>query len=94
MVLVIDDSEYIHDFIAFILSRAGFPVLSARSGEDGIRQFQAHQAEIDMVLLDLQMPGMGGVATFHQLHKMDPTLPIIIFSALDSAEVRQLFPTH
>lgn len=92
MILVIDDSEHIHYMMEFLLPPAGFPILSAWSGEEGMAQLQAHQGAIDGVLLDLQMPGMGGVATYQALRQVAPTLPIIIFTAHDLAEVRPYFP--
>lgn len=92
MILVIDDSEYVHYMMELLLPAAGFPMLSAWSGEEGLAQWQACQDAIDLVLLDLQMPGMGGVATYHMLRQLAPTLPIIIFTAHDLVEVRPYFP--
>lgn len=92
MILVIDDSEHIHYMMELLLPAAGLPVLLAWSGEEGMAQWQVHQGAIDLVLLDLQMPGMGGVATYYALRQVAPTLPIIIFTAQDPAEVRPYFP--
>ncbi len=94
MILVIDDSEHVHILLEFLLPPAGFSVLSAWSGEEGVAQLQAHSTEVAAVLLDLHMPGMGGVATYHTLRSIDPLLPIIIFTAYDLTEVRPYFPAQ
>lgn len=92
MILVIDDSEHVHYMMELLLPSAGFSMVSAWSGEEGMTQFQIHQNTIDLVLLDLQMPGMGGIATYHALRQLAPTLPIVIFTAYDLTEVRPCFP--
>ncbi len=77
MILVIDDGEYVHYMMELLLPSAGFSMVSAWSGEEGMAQFQTHQSTIDLVLLDLQMPGMGGIATYHALRQLAPTLLLI-----------------
>jgi len=94
MVLIIDDSNDVHDLLRYLLPPAGWQLLNAWSGEEGIAQFQRHRKAISVVLLDLQMPGMGGVATFDVLRALAPTLPIIIFTAMDCFEARRYFPHH
>lgn len=92
MVLVIDDSELIHDMVQFLLSSAGWEVLTAWRGEEGVARVQAQRDAIKVVLLDLHMPGMGGLATFHALRDLAPDLPIIIFTAVTPIEVCRYFP--
>ncbi len=92
MVLIIDDSNDVHEMLRFLLPPAGWQLLNAWSGEEGIAQFQRHRKAITVILLDLQMPGMGGVATFDVLRVLAPTLPIIIFTAMDCFEARRYFP--
>lgn len=92
MILVIDDNPDVREYMQLVLPSAGLEVIVAPTGEEGIAQFKAHGTKIKVVLLDLEMPGMGGVAAFHHLRSLNANLPILIFSALDSAEIRDLFP--
>jgi two-component system cell cycle sensor histidine kinase/response regulator CckA len=58
----------------------GYEVLTAASGEEAIRIYSANKEKIDMVILDLIMPGMGGDETFDRLIHADPEIKIIISS--------------
>jgi DNA-binding response OmpR family regulator len=62
-----------------LLEQAGYKVLTARSGMEGIRLFQNQPA--DVVILDYWMSGMNGVAAARELKRLKPDLPIIILSA-------------
>ncbi len=82
VVLVIDDEEDIRELIRYNLQREGFKVLEASSGEDGVAL--AKNAMPDLVLLDLMLPGIGGLQVCRQL-KSDKSLkgiPVIMVSAL------------
>lgn len=79
-VLLIDDEQIIADAVCDILSLHDIKMLYAPCGEQGISCYEANSAEIDVVLLDLTMPGMSGTAVFHELRDIDPKLPIIISS--------------
>lgn len=91
MVLVIDDNELIQEMLQLLLPSAGWRLLVARSGEEGIAQFQMHRDAVKVVLLDLHMPGMGGPLTFDALRKLAADLPIVIFTAATPAEARRHF---
>ena len=77
--LVIDDEDYVLEIVCESLRLRGHTCVPARSGEEGIA-LAASLPAIDLVLLDLNMPGMGGAATFRVLHGMDPGLPVILSS--------------
>ena len=79
-VLLVDDDPSIREFGQELLERYGYHVLTAESGEDAILKFDAHTGEIDMIILDLGMPGMGGYRCLTELLKMDPTARILIAS--------------
>jgi CheY-like chemotaxis protein len=78
-ILCVDDEEPGLVVRKMLLERAGYKVLTARSGAEGIRVFQAQPA--DVVILDYWMAGMNGVATARELKRLRPDLPIIILSA-------------
>lgn len=91
LVLIIDDEEAVREAVSDILEFVGIGVLTAVDGVSGIDLFRAHQHEIDLVLLDLSMPGLNGADTFQELRKIDPTVKVILSSGFDEAEVTRQF---
>jgi PAS domain S-box-containing protein len=89
-ILLIDDESDAREVGLQVLERAGFRVLPAASGAEGIEVFEAHADEIVCVVLDLTMPGMGGLATFRRLEAIDPAVPVILSSGYpESAAVER-----
>ena len=80
MVLVIDDEQALREVLTEILEIADISTICAGSGEEGAALFLEHQDEIQAIFLDLNLPGMGGYATFQALRKLNSTIPIIIIS--------------
>jgi len=79
-VLVIDDEEMIADLTREVLESLGSKVLTANSGEEGVRIFEERHAQIDIVLLDLGMPGMGGEQCLQRLRKLKPEGRFVVAS--------------
>ena len=79
-VLVIDDEEMIRDLAQKILTKAGYNVLLAESGQDGFRLYSENSHKIDLVLLDLIMEDVPGVETLQRIRKISPDVPCIISS--------------
>lgn len=94
MVLIIDDYTLIRELVQEILSSAEIETLGAATGLEGIKQFQQHRETIDVVLLDLVMPGLSGVETFHHLRMLEPRLPVLIYTSLDLHDVQTHFATE
>lgn len=80
MILVIEDEPALRDVICEILEISDIFALCAASGEDGVALFSEHHGQIHAVFLDMQLPGMGGKATFDTLRGLDPALPIVLMS--------------
>jgi CheY-like chemotaxis protein len=78
-ILCIDDEETALRLRQRLLESAGYRVLTAKSGMQGIRMFQS--APIDAVILDYWMADMNGLETARQIRKLRPKVPIIILSA-------------
>lgn len=90
-VLVIDDEESVREAVADILAMQEITVIGAANGNDGVALYNEHKHEIELVLLDLSMPGMNGYHTLVALQKIDPTVRVILSSGYDEAEaMRQL----
>ena len=78
--LLVDDEETVIDVDQQMLSRVGYTILTAKSGEEALERYRAEKETIKLVLLDLNMPGMGGYRCLEELKKLDPQLPVIISS--------------
>ena len=85
-ILVVDDEKIMQDSLSRILTKEGYEVRTASSGEEAIEKFDCES--FDMVLLDIKMPGIGGIETLRRLKEMDPAITILIvtgYPSIDSA---------
>ncbi len=80
-VLIIDDEEALVRSLSYALRAEGFKVGAAYSGEEGLALLADSTRRCDIVLLDLGLPGMDGIATLDGLRKLRPNLPVIMISA-------------
>ena len=79
-VLVVDDEEDIRDVVETVLESRGARVLTAADGAAGIEQFRLHADDVDVVLLDMTMPGLGGDAVFREILSIRPNARVILSS--------------
>ncbi len=86
MILVIDDEEYIRIVANEILSESGFRVLVATNGDKGLELFKKHHSELDLVMLDLAMPGLSGDEVFIAAKKIDSKVPVLLASGFRGDE--------
>ena len=90
-ILIVDDHETIWDFLITALQKLGYSVLLAENGLDAVEIYQANPSEIDLVLLDMIMPKLGGHQTFLRLKAIDPEVRVLLSSGFVSeAEVQDL----
>lgn len=80
-ILVVEDEQAIREFVIINLQRAGYQVLEAGTGETALRIYDEHEDEIQIVLLDIMMPGMDGFAVCRKLREKSKTLGIIMLTA-------------
>lgn len=80
--LVVDDEESIRQITRQTLLAFGYKVMLANDGAEAVSVYARHRAEIDIVITDLMMPFMDGLATIQVLRKMNPDLKIIAASGL------------
>src|SRR5436305_12564295 len=86
LVLVIEDEPGIVDFLERGLAAHGFDIVSAADGDSGIDT--ALHADVDLVVLDMMLPGRGGLQVLERVRQAKPTLPVIVLTALDQVEHR------
>lgn len=76
VVLVVDDEETMLELARDLLEEAGYQVLTASSGHEALEIFRQRRSEIDLVILDLLMPGMDGAQTYSNLKTITPALKV------------------
>jgi DNA-binding NtrC family response regulator len=78
-ILIIDDEEVIRDVLGSLLTEEGYQVELAKNGEEGLERFQ--EKPFDLVLLDVSMPGMGGLRTLEEILKLDSEAVVTMVTA-------------
>ena len=77
-ILLVDDEESILEIASDALERHGYRTLTAGSGEEALEIYGAAKERIDLVILDLNMPGMGGSKCLLALKKIDPSVKVVV----------------
>jgi PAS domain S-box-containing protein len=90
-VLVVDDEDVVLQTAKLALERHGYRVFLARSGADAVRLYQGEARDVDLVLLDLGMPGMNGHETLVALQEINPDVRALISSGYSESEALEPF---
>ena len=80
-ILLVDDEELLRRAVAKMLRARGFSVIEAGEGRDAVELFRTHAGQIDVVLLDLTLPGLSGQEVLAELKRVRPTVKAIVTSA-------------
>jgi two-component system, chemotaxis family, chemotaxis protein CheY len=80
-ILVVDDSKMTRRVISGLVASRWTVCGEAKDGRSGVSEFR--KLKPDMVLLDLAMPDIDGIETGRQMHAIDPTVPLILFTLMD-----------
>jgi two-component system response regulator PilR (NtrC family) len=83
-ILVVDDEEIMREILETLLTRAGYDVRLAASGEEGLELARA--LPIDAAIVDIMMPGLDGIATLDELKRIDDDLAVVMITAYASVE--------
>lgn len=86
VVLVVDDDAVVRGMAENILKLAGYTVLTADNGLDGVEKYRQHRSEIKAVLLDMAMPVMSGREAFVEMKKIDPQVKVLLTSGFRKDE--------
>lgn len=79
-ILLVDDETFIIDVGEMMLKGLGYTILTANSGMNAIEIFKERKDSIDLVLLDLVMPDMGGETVFHKIREIKPDIKVMFAS--------------
>ncbi len=83
-ILIVDDEEVLQDILTSLIRREGHTPLSATTGEAGLAMLE--REEVDLVLLDLMLPGMRGMEVLRAIRRRDPDQVVVVITAFSSIE--------
>lgn len=87
-ILLVEDESFVREVTAEILEIAGYRVLKARSAVEAIREFRKHRSEIQLLLVDVVLPGKNGCDMVKELRREVPTLKTIFISGYPNTSAR------
>ena len=88
-ILLVEDDEIILELGVEILKKQGYTIIRAKNGEEAIDIYNAESDRIDLLILDLNMPGMGGKKCLGELLTIDPKVKVVIASGYtDTGQIR------
>jgi DNA-binding NtrC family response regulator len=83
-VLIVDDEEVLRDVLDAVLRREGFDIITAASGEEALSVLDGD--DVDLVILDVMLPGISGIDTLRAIRISNPALPVIVITAFSSID--------
>jgi len=83
-ILLVDDEQSMREFLRILLEKEGFRAVTAADGEAALAVLR--EEPFDLVISDIRMPGMGGLALLEQVKEIDSGLPVIMITAFASPE--------
>lgn len=84
IILLVDDDESFCKVLEYNLREIGYQVIPSHSGEEAIEVFR--EKEVDLVLTDIQMPGMSGLELLYEVKRLNPEMLVIIITAFGSVD--------
>ncbi len=83
-ILIVDDEKNYPPVLGAILEEEGYETLAANSGPEALEVLR--NSDVDLVLTDMKMPGMGGIELMERIQALDPELPVIMMTAYGTVE--------
>ncbi|SCY83623.1 response regulator [Desulfoluna spongiiphila] len=93
-VLLVDDETLILDVGGQMLAKIGLDVITAENGASAVELYKREKGTIDLVILDLIMPGIDGIDTYHLLKDIDPGVKVLISSGFRKDQRVETFLTE
>jgi two-component system, cell cycle sensor histidine kinase and response regulator CckA len=90
-ILLAEDEETVRKLTVNILERAGYTVLPTRDGEEALLVFKQHTDKIDLALLDVMMPNLGGRAVYEEIRATHPDIPMLFSSGYSMSSIHTNF---
>ncbi len=89
LILVVDDNANVRTTAREVLENIGYRILEAKDGLDAVNVFSEQRSNIDLVLMDIVMPRMGGVKASEQIRALNPDVNIVFATGYDKDETLQ-----
>jgi len=85
-ILLVDDEQTVRETTRTMLEEYGYTVITASDGDEAVGIFRERSSSLAAVILDMTMPRMGGKAAFREMHRMDPSVPVILSSGFNEQD--------
>ena len=92
-VLVVDDEKHVREVAGHLLSAAGYEVSRAEDGMDALAILARDPTAVDLVLLDMTMPGLDGLEVLERIRRVRPDLPVLLSSGYSRDKVGDVLST-
>ncbi len=89
-ILLVDDEPILRRVAGKLLEKLGYQVLEATCGEGALEIFTKHNGNIDLVILDVVMPGLSGLQTLERLRALDSRVRVLLCSGMSETDVEHL----
>jgi DNA-binding response OmpR family regulator len=89
-ILVVEDEDLVRDLATRVLTLHGYRVLTAANGRIAVDMFKQHASDIDLVLLDLTMPGLNGAQVFAQMVSVRSDTRVLVTSGYSEDEGKEM----
>lgn len=87
-VMVVDDSLFVQRQLSKLLNSEGFSIVdTAMHGREAVEKYQALHPEVDLVTMDVTMPGMDGITALSAIREFDEKAVVIVVTALGKTEL-------
>ena len=93
-ILLVEDEPSVRRLVAASLERAGYRVLEARDGSEGVALFEAHAPAVDLLITDVRMPEMDGPSLIRELRARAPGLRVLCVSGYPGSAVDLTHTEH
>ena len=90
-ILLVDDEASLRRTTRRVLERAGYTVLEARDGQEGVQRFREGADRISAIILDVTMPVMSGAEAFQRIRELAPAVPVVVSSGYDEQDTASVF---
>jgi two-component system response regulator PilR (NtrC family) len=83
-ILVVDDERSMREMLSILLEREGYDAVEAKNGQEALQLFET--SLFDLVISDIQMPGMNGIELLARVKQLAPEVPVLMITAFATAE--------
>ena len=85
--MIVDDEEGIRNLLKSFFEEQGFPIVTARTGEEAIELVTKEKPSV--ILLDVTMPGMDGIVTLRKIREINPTVGVVMATSIQDEQTTQ-----